>query len=181
MNWQGFEIDKSWTLFLDRDGVINKNIEGGYVLSKNMYQWLNGSREAISKLTKIFGRIIIVTNQQGIGKGLMSEQDLIDIHTYMTTEIEMQGGRIDAIYHSPHLNSQNHEWRKPGTGMLLKAQEDFPEINFNKSIMIGDSVRDMEMAHRVRMKKVWIGEQPPTQFEVDASHSSLINFSNSIS
>ena len=178
MNFSDLKIDKTWTLFLDRDGVINKKIEGGYVLTPELFEWLEGSKEAIVALSKKFGRIIIVTNQQGVGKKLMTENDLEKIHSMMKSEIEKAGGRIDAIYFSPHLKEENNPMRKPGSGMLLKAKHDFPEIDFQKSIMVGDSVSDMEMAEKLHLLKVWIGENSKAYLRADLVSENLFNFSN---
>lgn len=179
MNLQELHIDKSWTLFLDRDGVINKKIDHDYVRSLEMFEWIDGSKEAIVSLSKIFGKIIVVTNQQGIGKGLMTEKDLDEIHSNMKSEIQNVGGRIDAIYFSPHLKEENNPMRKPGIGMLLKAKNDFHEIDFSKSIMVGDSVSDMEMASGLRLYKVWIGEKIPSYINAHYYFNNLFDFSNS--
>jgi len=80
-------IDKSWTLFLDRDGVINERIVGDYVRNISQFKFIPGTIEALKILRKIFGRIIIVTNQRGIARGLMTEEDLISIHDYMLNEL----------------------------------------------------------------------------------------------
>ncbi|GDX53373.1 D-glycero-alpha-D-manno-heptose-1,7-bisphosphate 7-phosphatase [Bacteroidota bacterium] len=180
MNLSDLHIDKSWTLFLDRDGVINKKIDNDYIRNLKMFEWIEGSKDAILFLSNIFGKIIVVTNQQGIGKKIMTENDLKAIHVYMKTEIEKSGGRIDAIYFSPHLKEKNNPMRKPGTGMLLKAKQDYPEIDFKKSIMVGDSVSDMEMADRLRLSKVWVGENKSSYINANLFCKSLFDFSKSI-
>ncbi len=140
-------IDRSWTLFLDRDGVINKKIENGYVLNVQMFEFIEDVLEALPILSNIFGRIVVVTNQRGIGRGLMSEKDLEDIHKFMLEKITDAGGRIDAIFYCPHdYEKEQCNCRKPKIGMALKAKEMFPEIDFKKSIVIGDSLSDMEFA-----------------------------------
>lgn len=180
MNLMNLHIDKTWTLFLDRDGVINKKIEGGYVLTPELFEWLEGSLEAIVALSKKFGRLIIVTNQQGVGKNLMTENDLKNIHSMMKSEIEKAGGRIDALYFSPHLKEENNPMRKPGIGMLLKAKQDFPEIDFKKSIMVGDSISDMQMADNLRLIKIWVGDKISSYINADFFCKSLFDFSKSI-
>src|SRR5690625_3597092 len=150
------QIDKNWTLFLDRDGVINKKCENDYVRSKKDFKFLPWAVEAAKACSKIFGRTIIVTNQQGIGKGLMTEKDVKKIHQYMLQEIEKQGGKIDAVYYAPGIASENNTMRKPQTGMGEKAKKDFPEINFKQSIMIGDAESDIEFARRLGMHAVLI-------------------------
>jgi len=153
------QIDKSWTLFLDRDGVINKRKVGGYIQTVDEFEFLPGAKEAISEFSKIFGRIIIVTNQQGIGKGLFHENDLQQIHTYMVEQIRQSSGRIDAIHYCPELAVDDPKCRKPNTGMAIEAKKQFPEIDFAKSIMIGDSPSDMEFGKRIGMKCVGVGDR----------------------
>ena len=156
MNWNNLHIDKSWTLFLDRDGVINKKIDDDYVRSLDQFEWLPGVIESIKKLSSLFGRIIIITNQQGIGKGLMTEEAVESIHEHIIQSIKQAGGKIDGVYYAPHLKSENSEFRKPNIGMAMQAKKDFPEIDFSKSIMVGDSRSDMEFGKKAGMKTVFI-------------------------
>lgn len=165
-------IDKSWTLFLDRDGVINKQNVDDYVLTWGQFEFIPGVLEAIKILSSVFGKIIIVTNQQGIGRGLMTEKDLSEIHSNMIAEIEKHGGRIDAVYYAPYAPENNHLDRKPNVGMALKAKKDFPEINFKKSVMAGDSISDMEFGHRLGMINILISEDKTILKKVPK----LINF-----
>ncbi len=152
-------IDRSWTLFLDRDGVINKKIENGYVLNVQMFEFIEGVLEALPILSNIFGRIVVITNQRGIGRGLMSEKDLEDIHKFMLEKITDAGGRIDAIFYCPHdYEKEQCNCRKPKIGMVLKAKEMFPEIDFKKSIVIGDSLSDMEFAINIGGIGIYIGD-----------------------
>ena len=155
-------IDKTWILFLDRDGVINKKIDGDYVRNLNQFEWLDGVPQAFLQLSGIFGRIFIVSNQQGIGKGLMTMQQVETIHNHIIKSIHDLGGRIDAIYFAPQLKSENSSYRKPGIGMALQAKKDFPEIDFTKSIMVGDSMSDMEFGKAAGMKTVLITHGNPT-------------------
>jgi len=150
-------INSSWTLFLVRDGVINVKKDNDYVKSLREFEVIPGIPKAIAGLSKIFGRIIVVTNQQGIGKGLMKTEDLIQIHSYMLEIIKQEGGHIDAIYHAPQLEEEESPMRKPGIGMALQAQKDFPEIDFKRSIMAGDSQLDLEFGNRANMVSVLIG------------------------
>lgn len=151
------KLDKSWTLFLDRDGVINELRPEDYVKSEEEFLWLPGSKEAIRDLSKILGLIVVVTNQQGIGKGMMTEYDLEKIHWKMQSELEAIGGKIDRVYYCPHLASVQPKCRKPETGMAEEAKSDFPEIDFNKSIMIGDSCSDIDFGSRLGMITVKVG------------------------
>ena len=182
MNLANYHIDKSWALFLDRDGVINRRIEDGYVKSMDEFVFLEQVPESLKKLKEIFGRIFIVTNQQGIGKGLMSLSDLEIVHAYMLNEIEKAGGKIDQVFFCPELNDTNHPDRKPQIGMALKAKSEFPEIDFSKSIMVGDSISDMEFGKNAGMKTVFITAHSEkfAGINVDAICESLADFKDLI-
>lgn len=176
MTLKDLNIDKTWTLFLDRDGVINKRLPGDYVKTLNEFEFLEGVTEAFRILSGIFGKIVIVTNQQGIGKGLYTENDLGIIHHYLADEIEKHGGRIDRIYFSPHLASANHNSRKPAIGMALAAQNDFPEIDFPRSVIVGDSLSDMEFGRNAGMKTVFIAEASLLDDRIDFCFPDLFAF-----
>lgn len=173
MTLSDLAIDKSWTLFLDRDGVINKKLENDYVKHWIEFEFIEGSIEAIKFLSTIFGKIIVVTNQQGIGKKLYRLEDLELIHKNMLYEINYHGGRIDKIYFSPYLQSENHPTRKPEIGMALEAQKDFPEINFKKSIMVGDSLSDMVFGKKAGMFTIYISEKTKQDPNIDLNVTSL--------
>ncbi len=151
-------INNTWTIFLDRDGVINERLPDDYVKNVEQFKFVDGALEAIAIFTKLFGQIIVVSNQQGIGKGLMTYTDLENVHTHMVTEIVNAGGKIDKIYVSPYLHSQKHFTRKPSVGMGIQAKRDFRMISFRKSIMVGDSVSDMVFGKRLGMKTVFLGD-----------------------
>jgi len=183
MSSRNLIFDGSWTLFLDRDGVINVQLLGAYVTSWNEFEFVKGVPDALKIFDKIFGKIIVVTNQQGIGKGLMTENHLHAVHKNMIDEIERVGGRIDDIFYSPYTEKENHHSRKPNTGMAEMAKNKFPEIDFNKSIMVGDSVKDMEFGKKLNMFTVFIksnDEEKPHKNMVDYTFDSLIDFANSL-
>lgn len=146
-----------WTLFLDRDGVINKKLPDDYVKSWEEFEFLPGVKEALQNLRRFFNRIVVVSNQQGIGKGIMSTDDLIKIHNNMCREIEQGGGFIDEIYFCTDLAGSGSSFRKPATGMAHQAKKDFPEIEFSNAVMAGDAASDMEFAARLGMIAVFIG------------------------
>jgi len=177
-------IDKTWTLFLDRDGVINRHLPNEYVTQWSEFEFVKGSVEAIAILSKYFGKIVVVTNQQGVGKGLMSRQTLEEIHFSMCEAIAAKGGRIDAVYYCPHLSSIQPKCRKPEVGMALEAKEEFPMIDFHKSVMVGDSDSDMEFGNRLDMYCVRI-HNPNTYkgekaLRIDAAYESLLEFALAI-
>ena len=175
---KGFSPDKTWTLFIDRDGVINRRPAGDYVKQWDEFEFLPGVPEAMARLSDIFGRIIVVTNQQGIGKGLMTAEDLEEIHRMMVDEIEKKGGRIDVIYYCPDLEDDPDNCRKPGTVMAERAKTDFPDIDFSKSIMAGDTENDMLFGKNAGMMSVLINTNDIPQDEIfaDAVFPDLISF-----
>jgi histidinol-phosphate phosphatase family protein len=144
-------IDPAWTLFLDRDGVVNIESVGSYVTRWEEFIFCEGVQEAWPLLSDLFGRIVVVTNQRGVGRGIMSFESLRDIHARMTSTIRQWGGRIDGIYACTAVEDTD-ENRKPNTGMAMQAREDFPEINFRKSIIVGNSLSDMSFGKRLGMR-----------------------------
>lgn len=150
-------IDKNWTLFLDRDGVINKRIEG-YIQRPEQLELIDGVLETLAKCSKIFRHIFIVTNQQGIGKKLMTIEDLNRVHTFLLEKIKSTGGRIDQIYYAPELATDPHSQRKPNIHLGLRAKKDFPDLDFHKAIMVGDFPSDLLFGQRLHMKTIWIPE-----------------------
>lgn len=152
------KIDSTWSLFLDRDGVINERIIGSYVREVDEFHFLPGVLEAIRTFSGHFSHIFVVTNQQGIGKGYMTERNLEEVHRYMRMKIEQTGGKLTAIYHAPQLASENHPDRKPGTGMGLRASNEYPAVDFSKSILVGDSDSDIIFGKNLGMVTVKVGE-----------------------
>lgn len=169
------EVDQDWTLFLDRDGVINVRKMGGYIEKTEEVEFLPGVLEAIAGFSKIFQHIIVVTNQQGISKGIMTESNLSDIHRYMASEIESAGGKIDAYYHAPGLKATDTTRRKPFPGMALEAKENFPKIDFRKSIMVGDTDSDIQFGKNLGMKTVRIKTVEPIGIDADATVNNLLD------
>ncbi|MEO6133627.1 MAG: HAD family hydrolase [Ginsengibacter sp.] len=140
------KIDTSWTLFIDRDGVINEEKNLDYIRTWEEFKFYEGVKEAFAIFNKKFGKIIVVTNQRGIARGLTLIENLEIIHKNMLSEIEASGGRIDKIYFCPEMESPN---RKPNPGMGLQAAKDFPEINLAKSVMIGNTLSDMKFGRNL--------------------------------
>ncbi len=152
-------IDNSWTLFLDRDGVINKRIMGGYVTCNSEFSFLPGVLESIKSFSTIFRRIIIVTNQQGVGKGIMTQLQLNSLHDFMRSEIEQSGGKIDEIFYCTDIAQAQDNCRKPSIKMANRAIECFPEIDLKKSIMVGDSLSDIQFGKNAGMITIFSSNQ----------------------
>ncbi len=178
-------FDKSWCLFLDRDGVINHRWVDDYVKTQADFQFLPGVLDALKIFNQIFGKIIVVTNQQGIGKGLMTESELHSIHQFMIQQTKDNKGRIDHVYYCADLKESGSLYRKPNIGMGLKAKKDAKEIHFKKSVMIGDSISDMIFGKRLGMKTVYISNNftKAIQFpkQIDYISPSLFDFANNLS
>lgn len=155
-------LDSSWTLFLDRDGVINKEKEGDYIRNLDEFEFLPGALASLLKITPFFVRSIVVTNQRGIGKGLMHREDLESIHAYLQTQVATGGGKLDALFFAPDLDT-NASNRKPNPGMALQAKASFPEIEFDKSIMVGNRLSDMEFGRNCGMTTVYLYTTHPLE------------------
>lgn len=177
------DINKDWTLFLDRDGVINHEKVEDYIYHYGEFTFYNGALEAIKILAQKFPRIILVTNQKGVGKGLMTEESLQDIHKNMLNEISEAGGRIDSIYYCTALDS-SHSHRKPNPGMAFQAKHDFPEIDFSKSLMVGNNISDMEFGRNAGMHTVFVKTTSPNQLlphsAIDLAFNDLLDFAKAL-
>lgn len=176
MTLKDLHIDKSWTLFLDRDGVINKKLEDDYVKHWVEFEFITDVLPNFKKLNEIFGTIVVVTNQQGIAKGLYTKEDLEIIHKNMLYELSYFKGTIHKVYFSPYLAAENHAFRKPNIGMALEAKKDFPHIDFSKSIIVGDSMSDMEFGRTAGMRTVYIHAEPVSNDKIDFQFTSLPEF-----
>lgn len=173
------EIDKTWTLFLDRDGVINEERVGEYVLHWGEFIFSKGVLSVFKKLSDKFGRIIIVSNQRGVGKGLMTEEALQSIHLEMQREVEIVGGKIDRIYYCTQ-KEDNFFFRKPNPGMAWQAMKDFPDIDPAKSIMVGNKPSDMKFGRAAGLFTVFVKttnpDHPESHPDTDLSFPSLFDF-----
>ena len=177
---KAWNIDASWTLFLDRDGVINQRKMGGYITSKSEFAFEEGVLDAIAFFDKVFQHIFVVTNQQGIGKGIMTEADLLDIHRFMVEKIDENGGRITQCYFAPELKNAENSTRKPSSAMAVRAKSEFQTIDFEKSIMVGDTDTDILFGKSLQMKTVRIQTVEPIKVEADVTVNSLIELAHLI-
>ena len=176
-------IDRSWTLFLDRDGVINHEKQNDYVYNYSEFIFYPGALDALRLLAERFGRIIIITNQRGVEKKLMTEDDLILLHGQMVAAVEEHGGKIDAIYYCTSLEN-NHPDRKPQPGMALKAKKSFPEIDFRKTFMVGNNISDMQFGKNAGTLTAFVLTTSPDQVipheSIDFHFKDLAGFANAV-
>ena len=146
------------TIFLDRDGIINRKMaEGAYVTRWEEFEFLPGVRETLGQLAAAGFRLIVVTNQRAVARGLLSEADLAEIHRRMLTELVQAGAQIDGVYECVHDDGQC-SCRKPQPGLFLRAQADFPDIAFHHAVVIGDSLVDIEAGARLGCWTILVGE-----------------------
>jgi len=173
------QIDKDWTLFLDRDGVINEERVGEYVLHWGEFIFSTGVLKVFKKLSDHFGRVIVVSNQRGVGKGLMTEEALQSIHLEMQREVEIVHGKIDKIYYCTE-KEDTYFYRKPNPGMAVQAFNDFPDIHPGKSIMVGNKPGDMKFGRSAGMFTVFVKTTNPDQSfphpDIDLIFDSLYDF-----
>lgn len=162
------KINTSWTLFIDRDGVMNTEKHADYIHTWEEFKFYKGVKEAFEIFNRKLGVIVIITNQRGVAKGLTKIEDLHLIHKNMQEEIEAAGGRIDNIYLCTEMESTN---RKPNTGMGLQAIKDFPEIDLSKSLMIGNTLSDMKFGRNLGVAiNIFL---PTTRKEVPLDHEDI--------
>ena len=144
------------TMFLDRDGIIN--VDFGYVHSVERLEWIEGAREAICFANSAGFKVIVVTNQAGIGRGYYTEAEMHNFHEHLETEVSKEGGRIDAFYHCPFHEDAvidafkvgNHPDRKPNPGMILRAIADH-NVDTNHAFLVGDKRSDVVAAERANI------------------------------
>ncbi len=133
------------TLLLDRDGVINVLLPGDYVKSVEEFEWMPGILEILREAAGKFRNIFVVTNQRGVGKGVMSREAMDDIHRWMCGEVEAAGGRIDGVYVCTAV-SDDDACRKPNRGLFDAILREHPDVDPSRTVMVGDSVSDAEFA-----------------------------------
>lgn len=176
MGLKDWKIDNSWTLFLDRDGVINQRDFNGYILTYDNFHFENEVLIALKKSKYIFGRIIVVTNQQCVGLELITISELNEIHNKMKGFIQINEGKVDAVFSAINLKNDVVSRRKPNPSMALEAKNIFPEIDFNKSIMVGDTDADLLFGENLGMKTVLIESQEKVNRVPDIRVKSLNEF-----
>ena len=144
-------------LFLDRDGIINERIIGGYITKPEAFKLIPESLSLFAWAKEHGYLTVIVTNQQGIGKGLMTEQDLANVHTCMCAILAEHGFTPDAIKFCPDLDGTNSPRRKPAPGMLIDAANKL-DIDISSSWMIGDSISDAQAGKHAGTRTILVGD-----------------------
>lgn len=143
-------------VFLDRDGVINRKApEGQYVSCWDDFHPLPGAEQAIARLNASGRKVIVVTNQRGVALGLYTAENIATLHEQLAAHLALFDAHIDAIYYCPHDRNECN-CRKPGIALFEKAFRDFPGASAANSVMIGDSISDIEAGVRLGMPTVFI-------------------------
>jgi len=150
-------------VFLDRDGVINRKApEGEYIARWSELEILPGVEAAIAALNRSGRRVIVVSNQRGIALGLYTREDLEQLHAQLQEHLGEHEAHIDAFYYCPHDEGEC-DCRKPGTGMFVQAFRDFPEASPANSVMIGDSLPDIQAAQAMGMRSIFVEGESSTR------------------
>jgi D-glycero-D-manno-heptose 1,7-bisphosphate phosphatase len=144
------------TIFLDRDGVINRKLpEGYYVTRWEELELLNGVAEAIARLNRAGLLVIVATNQRGVARKRMTLDNLNAVHTALQNELATYGAHLDGIFVCPH-GKDECGCRKPLPGLFHQAQARFPQIEAATSVMIGDSLSDIEFGRNLGMATICV-------------------------
>ncbi len=146
------------TVFLDRDGVLNLRIEGGYVTRWSEFTLLPGVKDALRSLSESGFQLVIVSNQAGVAKGKLTAETLIEITKRALEEFSSAGGNIAGALFCLHQPADNCGCRKPQPGLLRKAMQELP-VNTESSFMVGDSPADIQAGSAVGLKTIYVTEQ----------------------
>ncbi len=166
-------VDENWTLFLDRDGVINERIMSGYVLDYKDFHFKQGVLESFASLSSKFKYVFVVTNQQCVALEKISLAALEEIHHQMKLDIEKIGGKITRVFAATEQKDQEPFMRKPSIGMGKMAKELYPGVDFSKAIMVGDTNTDLIFGKKLGMKTVLIVTEEKVSVKADCVVKSL--------
>ncbi|MFH0963003.1 MAG: HAD family hydrolase [Planctomycetota bacterium] len=143
-------------VFLDRDGTINEDAPGKYVLAFEDFRLIDGAVDAIARLSKVGFLVFVVTNQATIGRGWTDLATFERIKEHLTTRVEAAGGKLAKVYFCPHRPEDGCACRKPGTGMIDQALDEHPGIDVGESFLVGDTATDMELAGRAGLRAIFV-------------------------
>ena len=157
--------------FLDRDGVINEPPGGhGYVTAWQQFRFIDGALDALRALKGKGYRLVVVTNQQGVGKGVMDIAALETIHRNLRTCSARHGAAIDGVFFCPHRARDGCDCRKPRPGLIHQAIRELGlDVDFGRSWLIGDSPRDMEAGAAAGLNTLFIAARTDSALHPTAS------------
>lgn len=175
--WSGKDdlsyMDPTWippkvVVGLDRDGVLNENVEG-YCIKPDQFKPIEGSLQAVAKLRKLGHKIAIITNQGCIEKGICSQEDVEAVNYHMLNLLGEAGcAAIDALYYSAS-SRKDDEWAKPNVGMFKRCERENPHIKFSKGYYVGDKISDLKAAVKIGAKPILVrtGHGKDTETELN--------------
>ncbi len=161
-----------YTIFLDRDGTLNP--DPGYIKSPDQFELFPGVPEALAKLKRAGARLIIVTNQSGVARGLMSQDDLAAIHAKLNALLDRAGASLDAIYFCPHHPNDGCDCRKPNRGMIDQAVRE-RGVDLERAYLIGDHVRDIELAKCIGARSILVTTGVVRPHELEGLSATMLN------
>jgi D-glycero-D-manno-heptose 1,7-bisphosphate phosphatase len=155
IDWLGGEFRTKCVVGLDRDGVINRD-RGTYTWKIEDFEPIEGSLEAIAELRRKGHKIVVITDQGGIEKGIYTQQDVDTLHDHMLKLLGEAGCfSIDAIYYSASSRKED-PFAKPNTGMFKRCEKEFPDIKFNQGYYVGDKIKDLKAAVKMGAKPILV-------------------------
>lgn len=160
-------------VLLDRDGIINRRIPLGYVTSWNQFIFLPGVLEGLRRLTGAGISTVVVSNQAGVGKGVMPRSALDRITRRFVHKVRAHGGSIAGVYYCPHRKEEHCKCRKPQPGLLIQAQRHY-HFNFAETWLIGDSISDLIAAERAGCRAILVSGNPAGFLKDSARSPQLI-------
>ncbi len=161
-------IDRIDIVFFDRDGTLNH--DEGYMSDPDRLVLLPGAAEAVAALNAAGVKAVVITNQSGVGRGLVTREALARIHERLAALLARQGARLDGIYSCLHRPDEGCACRKPGTALAIQAARDL-DVNPSRSAMIGDKPVDLELGRRLGARTILVlsGEGQKTEAELGAA------------
>jgi histidinol-phosphate phosphatase family protein len=166
------EAEPRATVFLDRDGVLNKRISGGYVTKWSEFVLLSGAFRALRQLRSLGFQLVIVSNQAAVGKGLMTCEGLAEITQRSLAQFDSQGSAIDAAFFCLHQPADDCKCRKPRPGLLRESARHL-KIDFRRAFLIGDSPSDITAGSLMGCKTVYLSALPDVSVKANYQCGSL--------
>jgi D-glycero-alpha-D-manno-heptose 1-phosphate guanylyltransferase len=163
--WSFQKKTKFQTIFLDRDGVLNKKIDNGYVTKPSELEILPGVLSQLKKWNAEEKELYIVTNQRGVGRGIMSEENLHEVHFALQKELEANDIKIRDIKFCTAIEKTSSR-RKPNPGMLLELFKEYPHLNSETTLFIGDSISDLKAGKSAETSTWFLTNQKKFTFDI---------------
>jgi len=168
------EIHAVRAVFLDRDGTINEDEPGRYILAFDDFILIDGVPEVIARLCKAGFEVLVITNQSAVGRGWLDVNVLQRMNEHLVERVKAAGGTISHIYFCPHRPEDECACRKPETGMIDRALSEHPEIVLGESFLVGDSCADMELARKMGLRSILVLTGYGSSHQSQLSESNIV-------